>query len=250
MPRVTGDTLAPAGWYADPYGGLVLRYWDGAQWTDYIHVRFGEDVPRDAVAAEFTWAPWVRRAWLALPFTHVLGAAGSLYAIDGVVDDFRRGWDTAEGPRFSMGASPLQLFGWVGAAIMVLIYIWAFRAATAGRALGIPAPRKPPLVVVGWIVPVIQLWWPYQSVRALVPPDEGMGPLVGWWWASFLAQGVLGLGMFVLVAFVSVTAALWGLIPLAVVAIAYAVLGTRITNQVLAVHERELIARRLAGPEA
>ena len=27
---------APAGWYADPSSRFEVRYWDGAQWTEYV----------------------------------------------------------------------------------------------------------------------------------------------------------------------------------------------------------------------
>lgn len=31
-------TPGPADWYPDPSGAAQLRYWDGAAWTDHIHV--------------------------------------------------------------------------------------------------------------------------------------------------------------------------------------------------------------------
>ena len=31
-----GAVQAPAGWYADPSGFPQWRYWDGAQWTEYV----------------------------------------------------------------------------------------------------------------------------------------------------------------------------------------------------------------------
>jgi hypothetical protein len=28
--------LAPPGWYSDPIGRHVYRYWDGSMWTEYV----------------------------------------------------------------------------------------------------------------------------------------------------------------------------------------------------------------------
>jgi hypothetical protein len=34
----TPATPGPADWYPDPYGAAQLRYWDGAVWTDHLHL--------------------------------------------------------------------------------------------------------------------------------------------------------------------------------------------------------------------
>jgi hypothetical protein len=34
---MTTTPLPPAGWHPDPWGVAPLRYWDGGQWTGYVH---------------------------------------------------------------------------------------------------------------------------------------------------------------------------------------------------------------------
>ena len=51
---------APAGWYADPHGARSLRWWDGANWTDYRSA--GGVVERRALPADVSpGTPWI---WL------------------------------------------------------------------------------------------------------------------------------------------------------------------------------------------
>lgn len=97
------------------------------------------------------------------------------------------------------------LSGWytvllVGAAIAWCV--WQHRAHANLRAFGRADLRFTPGWAVGWwFVPVAWLWKPYQAARELWkasdPAGDSLGwrslrtsPLLGWWWACWLASGV------------------------------------------------------------
>jgi hypothetical protein len=139
----------------------------------------------------------------------------------------------------------LQPFGYVLTAATVVIVIWAYRAAVVGRALGIGARREPAMLVIGWIIPVISLWWPYQSLEDTVPVRGEVQPTLRWWWAAYISQGVLVLALYGIAAVTSWRLAALGLVPLGAIAIGSAVSGRRVARDVLAIHEREVTARWL-----
>ena len=74
MRRVADGATAAAGWFADPGGTPVLRYWNGAAWTPYISVPFDGVSPSAALAGERTMTTWVRRAWVVWPILIVASA--------------------------------------------------------------------------------------------------------------------------------------------------------------------------------
>ena len=41
----------------------------------------------------------------------------------------------------------------------------------------------------GFLIPVVNLWWPYQSVRDLFPVGHPARRVVGRWWAQYLSAG-------------------------------------------------------------
>ena len=54
--------------------------------------------------------------------------------------------------------------------------VWQYRAATTARALGYPARRSPALGAWSWVIPVLNLWSPYQAMRDLLPPGTPCAP--------------------------------------------------------------------------
>jgi len=67
---------APAGWYADPHGAPSLRWWDGANWTEYLSTS-GTAARRKLPADVTTGTPWI---WLVV-LLPVL-TLGTLFTVD------------------------------------------------------------------------------------------------------------------------------------------------------------------------
>lgn len=74
----------------------------------------------------------------------------------------------------------------------VFALMWQHRAASAARALGLPAGQSPAWGVGSWFVPIVNLWIPYQTVRDCLPPGDPHRVRVLQWWIAWLVSGLLG----------------------------------------------------------
>ena len=74
---------------------------------------------------------------------------------------------------------------------MIIACIWQHKAASAGRALGIPSQYSPAWGVGCWFVPIVNLWMPYGAVRDCLPPGHPHRPRVLHWWIAWLCTGLL-----------------------------------------------------------
>ena len=70
---------------------------------------------------------------------------------------------------------------------------WFYKACQLARRAGLPARRTPGLATAGFIIPIVSLWWPYQSARDLFVPGDPRAGLVGRWWALWIATQLSGL---------------------------------------------------------
>ncbi|MBD5788152.1 DUF4328 domain-containing protein [Cellulosimicrobium terreum] len=82
---------------------------------------------------------------------------------------------------------PLQF----AAGIVTCIWLWRSREIAVAVSPGLHHARSRVWVWLGWIVPVVAFWFPYQVVRD-VRASVARGPLagLGWWWAGWLVFGL------------------------------------------------------------
>jgi hypothetical protein len=83
------------------------------------------------------------------------------------------------------------LVGLITVAAVIVACIWQHRAASAGRALGIPSRHSPAWGVGAWFVPIVSLWIPYGAVRDCLPVDDPRRQRVLQWWIAWLLAACL-----------------------------------------------------------
>jgi hypothetical protein len=74
----------------------------------------------------------------------------------------------------------------------IVFLVWQHRAASAGRALGIPSDESPGWGVGSWFVPVVNFWVPYLAVRDCLPAGDPHRARVLRWWLAVIIGGTLG----------------------------------------------------------
>jgi hypothetical protein len=194
----------PPGWYPDPWQPSAWRWWDGSSWSastspaGLVRPSASRDA-FDATAEERS----AHRARLALAWaiplqvlTHVALRAQFVDIIDAI-----RALDTDSTDSVRTTRAPaaaLAQFGQVGLLVVgVLFLVWFHRSCVNARALGLPARREPGLAVAGFIIPIVNLWWPYQSTRDLFPPEHPRGRVLQWfllWMVGGVVSGLISIG--------------------------------------------------------
>ena len=234
-------STAPPGWYADPWRHAPLRWWDGNRWTEHTSdwgparpaVAINQPSPADLLAREQRVTPWLRAVLFLWPIATALSLGGLVTAIDRFGDIARRNTSSTL-PTFWWVA---QFGGLIGIAVLVLRIVWLYRAASVARSLGLETRREPLHSAIGWLIPVINYWWPYQGMTDLFPEGERPDRRIAWWWATSIISG-LSLFIVIAVPFVPVGVAV-GLVALALApALVAAALEVALVGEALAIHAR------------
>lgn len=172
-----GTADARTGWYAGGYGP------GGA--------------PHGAVTGEVRLGPMRSSAhWAGLAMLW----AGPLQALYYVAFGFQARWYADHFADFRAGRTPsltgtaasvapvLQFASLGVLAAGVIFLVWMYRAADLARLLGLPARRTPALAACSFIIPILNLWWPYQSTCDLLPPGHHGRHVVARWWALWIVS--------------------------------------------------------------
>jgi hypothetical protein len=123
------------------------------------------------------------------------------------------------------------------AGFYILVLIWQYQAASTARLLGLPAVRSPGLGVGSWFIPIVNLWFPYQSLRDCLPPGDPARITVSRLWAFFIATMVTSITTNILALFGNATGFILGGVALAMAA-GFAVNGIRSVGLIVEAHRR------------
>jgi phosphate/sulfate permease len=227
----------PPGWYPDPWQQSPTRWWDGTEWSGHVgsmpvmgHGVVGvnpADRDPEKLRKVVRWTQWALFANVVFAITFPV-----------VFHSFRELFRNAQAAQGSSGQVPVpttfrlvQPLSALGYVVIAAWMVFTYRATTMARALGYITPREPVLSCIGWIIPIVNLWWPYQSTRALTR-NQQLGGLIGWHWAAYLL-GTVGC---VFVSILAIFGPVW--IPIIIclaITIGTAMLGRtimlRITNE-------------------
>jgi hypothetical protein len=124
----------------------------------------------------------------------LVGAALSWPAMDALQrarDAGLSAWDS-EATAYDLLGLP-QGLAIVGAWVATAVWLGRARSAAEGVRRFRHA-RSPIWPWLGWVVPVVSLWFPYQVVRDVgkaASPSLAPPPGLAWWWASWLAWTTL-----------------------------------------------------------
>jgi hypothetical protein len=241
---VAGEAPAPepaAGWFPDPRREAQWRWWDGTQWTGHTERTVSERSVVAELETERTWARWARVGLALNPVFQVLALVGAAIQARWIaehLDDL----PATGGPDL---AGALGWFGLPTWAVLVVMILWLYRAGATARAAGLSLRRDAGLGAVSFVIPVLNLWWPYRAVRDALGADHPAARLVRRWWAVWIASNLGGLAA--IAAGFAPPAASFVVVSVAgVCAVVAAVMGRAVVAEMLAAHET-LAARAATG---
>jgi hypothetical protein len=196
----SGGTPPPGAYGAYAPQGTVGPAYGYGQGYGYGHPLTSWQAPaaQAAYAKEAKSAPWARRVvylYVVIIGVGMLQAWAASANLHLFIHDIRIHEQTGgPAPQFhqSPGSGVLSLLSIAAAVVYyVLFLMWQYRAAETARMLSLPTRRSPVLGIVSWFIPVVNFWFPYQSIRDCLPPGDPGRAVVARMWTFFIATLVM-----------------------------------------------------------
>jgi Protein of unknown function (DUF2510)/Domain of unknown function (DUF4328) len=245
-PSPSPSQTPPPGWYTDPWGQGPLRWWDGTTWSSHTSGSPSGQLPTNgpaavekALVAERKAVLWLGRVCLVAPvltfFSYLLMRSGFRTLVDDIKNSSLTSSQRSNFGTLGPAASFGQLLGLGSLALLGCEIWWGVVATTTARALGLSTRREAGLAGASFIIPFVNLVWPYQTAVDVFS-NKSMAK-AGTWWTMRLGGNLLATILFFVSIFVTGPT---GIVLLLVSA------GLLATGMYF---ERSLIARALAEHE-
>jgi len=200
----------PPGWYPDPSWPGYVRWFDGMTWTASVRPA---GPPPGAFPSPYGMAPdpmadlagvraagrWARRGvWVLAFFGPLLAAAYGLALhqfVSVVRTSIHQSQQAATNGNQALAPFPAGSFGWIGSvdligfvalAASVALMVWMYQSANIGKRMGTPTTLHPVWAILGWLIPIVQFWFPYKVIAGSLPLGDPARRLALRWWLLYI----------------------------------------------------------------
>ncbi len=194
--------------------------------------------PRRDLEDERNVAIWARRGYVTMCVARIASGLISVIAISTLVDGFQRAADTGSTDQTSSSGwqalnLPVSILLILG---LIAVIFWSYKATTVAAKLNYPARHAPLWAILGWIVPIINFWFPYQCVRDCLAPGNSERKTVGRWWMLYIVGSIAWFAAIVVSAFAGTALALAIALPCIVISGLEVQAALRVVDAVIADH--------------